>query len=83
MDAYSLPGPLDPAVTHRDAVFARFGEEMLSARSQRQRELSDLIYRRLHDGAEMDQIEHLVTEMTRTAAEDHRRRYSGRAGGPS
>lgn len=80
-DDYRPAVPRDPATERRDAVLARFGQEVLAQRGPRQRQLADAIYQRLRDGAEVDDVKHLIADLSRTAAEDHRSRKAGRRAG--
>lgn len=74
MDDYHLPHDqnLDPEAARRDAVIARRGAELLASRSPKQRQLADAVYEQLLAGAEVEDIEHLIADLGRTARADTR-----------
>ncbi|MEZ0065752.1 hypothetical protein ABIA32_001752 [Streptacidiphilus sp. MAP12-20] len=62
----------DPAQAEREAVSERFGAGIEARRSPRQRELANTIYQRLAAGAEVEDIAHLISDVSRTAGQDNR-----------
>lgn len=52
----------------------RIGQELLAGRSPRQAQLADAVYQRLKDGAAVDDVKHMITDLSRVAREDFRRR---------
>ncbi|SEM00132.1 hypothetical protein [Streptacidiphilus jiangxiensis] len=62
------------AEQRRDAVLERVGQELLAGRSPRQAQLADGIYRRLKDGARVEDVRNLIDDLSRVATDDFRRR---------
>ncbi|MEY9878117.1 hypothetical protein ABH931_007642 [Streptacidiphilus sp. MAP12-33] len=60
------------------AASERLSRELLDGRSPRQRELASAIFKRLSEGAEVEDVQHLIQDLSHTAVDDYRRR--GRAG---
>jgi hypothetical protein len=58
--------------TEQEVVAERFGSEIESRRSPRQRRLANAIYQQLEGGAEVEDIAHLIADMSRTAGTDNR-----------
>lgn len=58
----------------RGAAMERIGQELLAGRSPRQAQLADAVYQRLKDGAAVDDVKHMITDLSRVAREDFRRR---------
>lgn len=58
----------------RDAVMDRIGQELMAGRSPRQAQLADAVYQRLAGGAAVDDVKDLITDLSRVATEDFRRR---------
>lgn len=58
----------------RDAALERIGQELLSGRSPRQARLADAVYQQLKNGARVEDVKHLIDDLSRVAREDFRRR---------
>ncbi|SEL66989.1 hypothetical protein [Streptacidiphilus jiangxiensis] len=72
------PSQASVSEERRAAVAERMSAELLAGRSPHQRELAGTIFRRLSEGAEVEDLEPLIQDLQRTAVDDYRRR--GRAG---
>lgn len=79
-DDYRQDHEHDPAAEARAALADRFGDELLEGRTPRQDELAGRIYRELKAGAHVDDIKHLIGQLSRTASEDARNRGAERGG---
>lgn len=58
----------------REAVAERMSRELLAGRSPQQRQLAGSIFKRLSEGAEVEDIDHLIKDIHKTAVDDYRRR---------
>lgn len=76
--------PQDPerdlAAEERAALADRLGDELLAGRTQEQDEIAGRIYEELKAGAQVDDIKHLIGQLSRTATEDAHHRGVGRDG---
>jgi hypothetical protein len=71
----------DPATEERAALADRFGGELLEGRTRQQQEITGRIYEELKAGAHVDDIKHLIGQLSRTATEDARNRDARWSGG--
>ncbi|RAG85424.1 hypothetical protein DN069_11645 [Streptacidiphilus pinicola] len=58
----------------REAVAERMSRELLEGRSPQQRQLAGSIFQRLREGAEVEDIDHLIKDIHKTGVDDFRRR---------
>ncbi|MQY32537.1 hypothetical protein SRB17_04880 [Streptomyces sp. RB17] len=70
-----------PAAGEQAEPADRLSDVLLTGRSPQQEEIADRIYQELKAGAQVDDIKHLIGQLSRTATEDARRRAVGRGGG--
>ena len=78
MNAPPLPSqsqsPDGVSEARREAVAERMSRELLAGRSPQQRQLAGSIFQRLREGAEVEDIDHLIKDIHKTAVDDYRRR---------
>ncbi|MFD7105315.1 hypothetical protein ACWIG3_12290 [Streptomyces celluloflavus] len=76
-DGSDVHQPEDPAAEERAEAADRLGEELEGNKTARQEELTHEIYEQLKAGSEVDDIKHLIAQLSRAGTEDAANRQRG------
>lgn len=71
----------DPEAEEKTEELSRLGDELLAGRTDRQKEIAGKIYEQLKAGSDVDDIKHLIADLSRTASQDARIRDADRRAG--